>query len=291
MKKIVIAGFGQPVLDLISSFQNRFEIVGVAVDYHRKLKFPDFYAELERKQIKILESLEVQELNVDALIVINYNKIIDTKNVKVPFLLNIHMGLLPVYRGNNANAWSILNGDRTVGYTLHTITEVLDGGEIFYKFQYTIKESETYYHAKSAINKDIKEKLPEIFERVLKGEITGSSQEGSEFIYASKLIPEDGILEHWNFRSEEIMNRNIIFSRPLGTGLKMKYKEQLIEISKLSTIPMYKKSTGFAGAIVLKTKSGSVWVKTKDTAISIDELIVDGMAVVPGVLFKIGERL
>jgi len=58
------------------------------------------------------------------------------------------MGLLPVYRGNNANSWSILNGDRRVGYTFHDVSNILDGGAIYYKFTYEIKENETYFHAK-----------------------------------------------------------------------------------------------------------------------------------------------
>ncbi len=69
------------------------------------------------------------------------------------------------------------------------------------------------------------------------------------------------------------MQRNIIFSRPLGTGLKMIYQGETIEISKISTIPNYKISKGLIGAVVLKNANGSVWIKTKDTAISIDELI------------------
>ena len=53
------------------------------------------------------------------------------------------------------------------------------------------------------------------------GDLKPTSQENEPFIYASKLIPEDGILKHWNYTTEDIINRNIIFSRPLGTGLKM----------------------------------------------------------------------
>ena len=53
------------------------------------------------------------------------------------------MGILPVYRGNNANAASILNGDRKVGYTLHQVSEVLDGGEIYYTFGYNSKRKQT----------------------------------------------------------------------------------------------------------------------------------------------------
>jgi len=71
----------------------------------------------------------------------------------------------------------------------------------------------------------------------------------------------------------------------------MKYNSSIIEISKISIIPKYKVSKGFPGAVVLKNADGSVWVKTKDTAISIEELIIDGETIKPSNLFKIGERL
>ena len=291
MKKIVIAGFGQPVLDLINNFKDKFDILGVVLDYERRKKFPFFYKELEEKIIPIFSIKEINSIDIDGVIVINYNKIIDVHLIKSPFVLNIHMGLLPLYRGNGANSWSILNGDRNVGYTLHQVSDVLDGGLIYYKFKYEIKENETYFHAKIAINTDLKNNLPLLVDKILNGKIKGVNQDVEEFIYASKLTPEDGILEHWNYTTEEIINRNIIFSKPLGTGLKMKYKNDLLEIHKLSSIPKYKVSKGFAGAIVLKTNSGSVWIKTKDTAISIDELIFDNKIVKPAKLFKIGYRL
>ena len=291
MKKIVIAGFGQPVLDLINTFEDKFDVKGVILDYERPKKFPSFYKKLEMLSISILSIDNINLLNIDAIIVINYNKFIDLSSIKCSFVLNIHMGILPLYRGNGANSWSILNGDRNVGYSLHQVSEVLDGGLIYYKFKYEIKENETYFHAKTAINTDLKNNLPLLVDKILNGNIKGTNQDDKEFIYASKLKPEDGILKHWNYTTQEILNRNIIFSKPLGTGLMLKYKNQLLEINKLSIIPKYKISKGISGAVVLKTNSGSVWIKTKDTAISIDEIIVDNKIVIPSNLLKVGDRL
>ncbi len=287
----MLAGFGQPIIDLFESLKSQFQILGVIPDYERKAKYPWFYEYLSKESISIFSFEEANGLNPDAVIVINYNKIIDVANNQIPFLLNIHMGLLPLYRGNNANSWSILNGDRRVGYTLHEVSEILDGGAIYYTFSYEIKENETYFHAKTAINQDLKKQLPKIIEKVLTKEIKGVSQENETFIYASKLFPEDGILDHWNYTTEDIINRNIIFSRPLGTGLKMKYNNSILEISKLSHIPNYKNSKGFPGAVVMKNANGSVWIKTSDTAISIDELIINENTVAPSAIFKIGERI
>jgi len=291
MKTIVIAGFGQPVLNLLESFKDNYKVLGVIHDYERKLKNADYYNSLTEQKIPVITFEKANELKADAVIVINYNKIIDVSICKIPFLLNIHMGILPTYRGNNANAWSILDGNRSVGYTLHQVSQELDGGDIYYKFEYQIKENETYWHAREAMNKDLHNSLPNIIQEIIEGKIKAVSQENESFVYAAKLIPEDGILKDFNLTTEEIINKNIIFSRPLGTGLKMIYKNEIVEISKISSIPMYKKSKGFPGAVVMKNSNGSIWVKTKDTALSIDELIINETKILPVDLFSIGERL
>jgi methionyl-tRNA formyltransferase len=291
MKKVILAGFGQPLIDLYEGLKNQFFILGAILDYERREKYLWFHEFLANESITVYSFEDAQSLNVDAVIIINYNKIIDVSNNKIPFILNVHMGLLPVYRGNNANSWSILNGDRKVGYTLHEVSNILDGGDIYYTFSYEIKEDETYFQAKNAINSDIKHQLPTIIQRVIDREINGVSQHNEFFIYASKLYPDDGILTHWDYTTDEIINRNMIFSKPLGTGLKIIYKDSLIEICKISTIPKYKTSKGFPGAIVLKNLNGSIWVKTKDTAISIDEIFHNGQLTLPATIFKIGERL
>lgn len=289
MKKIFLAGFGQPLIDLYHGVKEKFEVVGVILDYERRAKFPFFYEFLESQKLKICTFDDLITVEHHATIVINYNKIIELNDTQP--ILNIHMGLLPTYRGNNANAWALLNGDRKVGYTFHEVSEVLDGGNIYYKFEYEIAENQTYFHAKTAINQDIVTQLPTIIEQVLEGKIEAVSQENEGFIYAGKLIPEDGIISDWNVETNFLINKNMIFSRPLGTGLKMKFNDRIIEISKLSMIPNYKKSVGIPGVVVLKNRNGSVWVKTKDTAISLDELIIDEHIIKPADVFKIGERL
>lgn len=291
MKKVFIAGFGQPLIDLYENLKEQFQVLGVILDYERKAAYPWFYEYLSKNTIATYTFEEASMLKPDAVVVINYNKIIDVSSNQIPFLLNIHMGLLPVYRGNNANSWSIINGDKNVGYTLHEVSEVLDGGNIYYTFSYAIQENETYFHAKEAMKKDMIDKLPQIIAKILNKEISGVSQENEDFIYASQLFPEDGIISNWNQSTDDIINKNIIFARPLGTGLKMKYNNNLMEISKLSIIPNFKVSRGFPGAVVMKNKNGSVWIKTADTAISIDELIINNTIVAPSTIFKIGERI
>ena len=290
MKKIILFGFGKPLIELYQNLKHTYEILGIVTDYERWKKNPEFYDFVAAEKITLIDRSNVRALKPDLILVFNYNKIIDVSNADGLLFLNIHMGLLPTYRGNSANSWSILNGNRKVGYSLHQINDVLDGGKIFYRFEYEIQENETYEHARKAFSMDLKTNFLFVLNNVLNGSLKGVEQQNEKFIYTSRLIPQDGILPHWNYETEAIFNRQIVFSKPLGTGLKMKFKDQFLEITKISRILNYLNYPGFSGAIV-NIVNGSIWVKTKDTAISIDAIMIDGQSVLPSTLFKIGERL
>lgn len=45
-------------------------------------------------------------------------------------IINVHMGVLPDYRGPVTNFWKILKGDDLFGATIHEISEEIDGGKI-----------------------------------------------------------------------------------------------------------------------------------------------------------------
>lgn len=291
MKNIVLAGFGDPLLNLAEVLTNEFEIVGVILDYQRKLSQPAFYEKLGQLSLKQLSLSNLVDLDVDLVVVINYNKLIPSDFLVNTRFVNIHMGVLPVYRGNNANASSILNGDRRVGYTLHEVSAELDGGNILHTFQYKILENETYWNAKVAIQENISNEISVLINDYLEGNLLAKPQENVDFVYASSIKPEDGIITSWKLNTDDIINLNMIFSKPLGTGLKFRYEDSLIEIVKVSKIDGFRKSKGVCGAIVLINADNGIWVKTLDTAICIDLILVDGEVINPGLVFKIGNRL
>lgn len=65
------------------------------------------------------------------LIILGGAKILKKEVIRVPSIgvLNAHPGLLPDYRGLDATAWAILNGDE-IGVTVHFVDEGIDTGSI-----------------------------------------------------------------------------------------------------------------------------------------------------------------
>ncbi len=47
--------------------------------------------------------------------------------------VNFHNGLLPEYRGLNATAWSLYNGEAETGYSFHHITPGIDEGNVIFE--------------------------------------------------------------------------------------------------------------------------------------------------------------
>ena len=75
MKKLMIAGFGQPLLDLYGFLEQQFDIVGVILDYERREKFASFHESLESRAIKIYSFEDLPELKPDVVVVLTTLKL------------------------------------------------------------------------------------------------------------------------------------------------------------------------------------------------------------------------
>lgn len=287
--RIAIWGGGTPVLDIIPILKSfNIRIMYVKTDGN-KCMTDEFVTFLKRENI-ICYTDTCPDMQLDMIFVTNYNKIIKADILSKYLVVNHHVGLLPKWRGNSANAWGVINGENYVGYTIHKVTELLDGGPIYYQYKYPYKLQSSYYDAKIAMKNDLMTILPSLLFKIVANPNDYLIFDEKEFVYCSKLNPTDGIINNWNITTEELIRRFYVFSPPLGTGLKFVFKNETYEICSLSKITHFAKSTGIPGGIVYK-HNNSIWVKTKDTAISLDEIKHNGKTISVDPLFVIGQRL
>ncbi len=288
---LVIFGQGKPVEMVILSLLNSgINIINVEQDKVRTgEEQEEFKSFLAKYNVKLNRFASIPEKEIDMIFVFNYKKIIDLEEIKNKKIINLHIGLLPKYRGNSANSWAIINGEKEVGYTIHKVNQELDQGDIYYRFRYEVKENETYYNAKTAINNDIKLNLASILFKINNNEISAKSQSGEDFIYTIVLRPSDGTLKEWNLTTDQIIRKLYVFAKPLGTGLKFEFKGKTYFIEKVSRIENFVESVGIPGS-VLYFKNNSVWIKTVDTAISLDKITSEGKDVNVKKTFIIGQR-
>jgi len=83
----------------------------------------------------------------DLIISIRYGVILKETVIGLPKygVLNLHSGLLPQYRGVMATFWAMLNGDKQIGTTLHTIDDAgIDSGQIIAHTTRSVDTSRSY---------------------------------------------------------------------------------------------------------------------------------------------------
>lgn len=76
----------------------------------------------------------------DIILTSSYKPKIPKSHIEMARFYNIHYALLPRYRGMHPIVWSILNGEKYVGYTLHECSELLDEGAIIHQEKIPINE-------------------------------------------------------------------------------------------------------------------------------------------------------
>lgn len=88
---------------------------------------------------------QIQALQPDILVVVAYGRILPDDILAVPPLgaVNVHGSLLPKYRGAAPIQWAVLNGDEVTGVTTMYLASEMDSGDIIYREETPIGETET----------------------------------------------------------------------------------------------------------------------------------------------------
>lgn len=285
---IAIWGFGKPAIEVFQILKDSsVDVAYVKADYNRPT-INVFHNQLKECGIDEFYIDEIPSIEVDLIFTINYNRLIPDEILSKYHIVNYHVGLLPMWRGNGGNGWGIINGANAVGYTIHEMWPMLDAGPIYYQFAYPYMEGDTYIKARLAMADDLKRVLPQLLSGIIAGKIEGKEQNGP-FTYCATFRPIDGMVR-WEESTDMILRRFYVFGPPLGTGLRFVFKEKEYSITKLSRIEGFANAVGVPGSVVYKVGK-SVWVKTGDSAVSIDELYSEGEIVDTSKVFIIGQRL
>jgi methionyl-tRNA formyltransferase len=75
----------------------------------------------------------ILDLNPDFVVVASLKSILRKPLLDICTFYNVHMGILPDYRGAFTNFWKIKNGDDLYGATIHIMDEKIDNGAIIKK--------------------------------------------------------------------------------------------------------------------------------------------------------------
>ena len=87
----------------------------------------------------------VQQLTPDLIVVVAYGRILPIEILQIPKFgtINLHVSLLPKYRGAAPVQWAIINGEVETGVSIMYLDEGLDTGDIIRQRLIEITENET----------------------------------------------------------------------------------------------------------------------------------------------------
>lgn len=88
---------------------------------------------------------EIRKLSPDLIVVVAYGRILPPEVLAIPprGCINLHVSLLPRYRGAAPVQWAVINGDKETGVSIMYLNEGLDTGDILRVEPIAIGENET----------------------------------------------------------------------------------------------------------------------------------------------------
>ncbi len=146
-------------------------------------------------------------LDADVAISAAFPVLIPADALEVPPLgiMNTHPSLLPRYRGPNPIAWTVRNGDRELGYSIHRMDADFDTGPLLAQGTTPIDDVEDSSELFERMVTLLGSLLPNALARVEKGD-PGDPQPDGQATYAAFFEPEYVEID-WSQTATEVRRR------------------------------------------------------------------------------------
>ncbi len=134
----------------------------------------------------------IKSLAPDIIVVVAYGCIIPPQLLHVAKYgcINLHVSLLPKYRGSAPIQWAVLNGDTETGVTIMQLDEGLDTGDILYVQPVAIDPDMTSGELFDRVSAIGAKTLVEVLPKIEAGKLTPKKQEESLATKAPSLTKE-----------------------------------------------------------------------------------------------------
>ena len=278
MNKINIVFFGTPDIGLpsLEHFYNsdKFEVSAVVTQpdkpsgrgnkltpspiklFALEKNIPVFQPKSIRKEPDIINALK--ELKPDFFVTFAFGQILSQEVLDIPKYetINLHVSLLPKYRGANPIQRAIMNGDTMTGICT-MITELgLDCGDICMKEPINITPNMNCVELFEICASHSPELLEKTLIGIKEGLLKPQKQSEEGLCFADKLKKEECQID-WNKSAQEI--HNLVRGVYKCPGAFFIYQDKIIKV--METEPLNETSEGSAGDFIKISKQG-IDVKT-----------------------------
>ena len=213
----------------------------------------------------------LEETNPELIVVVAYGKILPEYILNFPKYgcVNVHASILPKYRGAAPIQWSVINGDKTTGVTTMYMEKGLDTGDMIFKAETPLGETETYGELHDRLSVMGAELLIKTVDAIENGTAPREKQDDSLSTYASMISKETG---HIDFSK----NADAILNLIRGTNpWPMSYAMYGGEMMKVIHAEKGEKKQGVCGKLCIKNKKIEV-ICGENGTILIDEIQFKG---------------
>src|ERR1700704_273091 len=194
---------------------------------------------LQPARIKDRQAIEeIRSLKPDVIVVMAYGQILPRAVLEIPRIacLNLHVSLLPRWRGAAPIQAAIAAGDRETGITVIYMDEGLDTGDILLQRKIDIEPNDTGGSLHDRLGEMAPDALLESLRLLDEGSAPRAPQDNAQSTLASKLTREDGRID-WS-EPADVIERKIraydpwpgAFTKIANRNLKI-YSASIVDLS------------------------------------------------------------
>ncbi|MDB3816946.1 methionyl-tRNA formyltransferase [Clostridioides difficile] len=211
---------------------------------------------------------KIKSLNPDVIVVVAFGQILPKEILEIPKLgcINVHVSLLPKYRGAAPINWVIINGEEKTGVTTMYMDEGLDTGDMILKTEVNLDENITAGELHDKMMNIGAETLKETLRLIEEGNASREVQNHEEFSYAPIMNKSLGNID-FSKSAREI--HNLVRGVNPWPSAYTTYNDVIMKVWKTKVLD--EKSTKDVGTIIDVSKDG-IKVSTIDNVLLIEEI-------------------
>lgn len=224
----------------------------------------------------------IADLAPDMIVVVAYGRILPKAVIDLPQFgcLNLHVSLLPKYRGAAPIQWSLINGDKQTGVTVMHIDEGLDTGDIIDVLPIDIEENETQEELFAKVAEKGKVFLSHVMENVVAGDYTRTPQDHSRATLAPPLTKEMALFD---FGTDALTLHNKIRGQNPWPSAHFIYEGKKVKVIKAQVVD----ESGTPGEII---SIKPLVIATKEKALRLITVQPEGSKAMDGTAWSAGRR-
>lgn len=263
----------------------------------RRTRYNSFIKFANERGLKLYTAIDrmhsewiIKEISPDFCFVVGWYWLIGEDILSsVPFgFIGIHNSLLPRFRGGSPLVWSIIEGEKEVGFTIFSFTSGMDDGPIWAQGSISVEDHDYISSVLQKLEDRVIEVIRDVYPKILSGDLEPVEQNHHLATYCAQRFPEDGNID-WNKKAYDVYNFIRAQSDPYpGAFTFLRGQKMIIWKARIFERPYF----GTPGQVARITNDEVYIVCGDNRAVVLEEVEFDGSRGKPTKFIKsIRERL